>query len=305
MSYADYCSHRPDPPEPPEEPMLDQLPEIDDPLTGEVIDYYDDHEHISQSMLKVLAESPARFNALYVAQTMTQPETEAMRFGRKFHSALLEPDDFRKRYVVPPKLDRRTTDGKKRWAEWCAEHKSCEAIEADELLALTAMQQAVLNHKDARDLWASAGEVEKAVRWEDRIKRKAKLDKIIPSMGIVPDFKSIADPSPKGFASAAARWGWWLQASYYPDAAFELTGEVYRFLFVCVGKEPPHEVGIYELTQDDQEWADNRCEELVTEYIRRRDSDDWSAGFQTGVNTVPLPRWLRSDFYNVEDTAAA
>lgn len=267
-------------------------------------DYYQDYEHISQSMLKVLAESPARFHAQFIAQTMQQPETEAMRFGSKFHSAILEPDDFRKRYVVPPKCDRRTNDGKKRWAEFWAEHKGSESIEADELMTLTAMQAAILNHKDAAELWRATGEVEKAVRWEDRVKRKAKLDKIIPSMGVIPDFKSIADPSPRGFASACARYGWWLQSSYYPDAAWHLTGEVYRFLFVCVGKEPPHEVGIYELTADDQEWADARCEELIAEYIRRLEQDDWQAGFQSGVNNVPLPRWLRSDFYLVEDAAA-
>jgi exodeoxyribonuclease VIII len=263
--------------------------------------YYDDYEHISQSMLKVLAESPAKFHAQFIAQTMTQPETEAMRFGRKFHSAVLEPDDFCKRYVVPPKLDRRTTDGKKRWAEWCAEHKGCEAIEADELLTLTAMQQAILGHKDARNLWAAVGEVEKPIRWEDRVKRKAKLDKIIPSMGIIPDFKTIADPSPRGFASAAAKWGWYLQASWYKDAAWHETGDDYRFVFICVGKEPPHEVALYELTDDDAEWSDVRTEQLVTELIIRQEKNDWLADWQQGDPLqIALPAWIRSTYYETD-----
>jgi hypothetical protein len=264
-------------------------------------DYYDDHEHVSQSMLKVLDASPARYHALYVARTMEQSTTEAMRFGSMFHSAVLEPWEFKAKYAVPPKCDRRTTVGKQTFAAWCAENSDKTAVDADDFCTLIAMQAAILKHSDATLMLQADGPVEKPIRWHDRILRKAKPDKLIPSMGIIADVKTIADPSPRGFASAAAKFGWYLQASWYKHAAWHETSDDYRFLFICVGKERPHEVAIYELTDDDAEWSDVRTEQLVTELMLRQEKNDWLADWQQGDPTqVPLPAWIRSNFYETD-----
>jgi hypothetical protein len=263
--------------------------------------YYDDYEHVSQSMLKVLDASPARYHALYVARTMEQQTTEAMRFGSMFHCAMLEPWQFKASYAVPPKCDRRTTVGKQTYATWCAENGDKTPVDADDFCTLIAMQAAVLKHSDAALMLQADGPVEKPIRWHDRILRKAKPDKLIPGMGIIADVKTIADPSPRGFASAAAKFGWYLQASWYKDAAWHETSDDYRFLFICVGKERPHEVAIYELTDDDAEWSDVRTEQLVTELMIRQEKNDWLADWQQGDPVqVPLPTWIRSNFYETE-----
>ncbi len=264
------------------------------------VDYFRDYEHVSQSMLKVLLESPQAYYERFITQTYEPEPTEAMEFGRKFHMALLQPDEFRARYAVPPKCDRRTTEGKKRFAEWCDENKGKEAIDAEEMSTLVAMQASAFRNPDVRMLLTAEGPVEEPIRWEDRILRKAKPDKIATRLGAIPDLKSIADPTPRGFASAAARFGWWLQSPWYIDAAMEKYREEFRFLFILVGKSYPHEVGIYEMTSDDLEWADERTEKLVTELLARTNTNNWLADWQRGEpNKIPLPRWLRSDFYQV------
>jgi hypothetical protein len=47
--------------------------------------------------------------------------------------------------------------------------------------------------------------------------------------------------------------------------------------------------------------ASERTEELVDELIRRRETGDWTDSWAKGINKVPLPRWLRSTFYDVDE----
>lgn len=262
--------------------------------------YHNDHTHLSASMLKVLAQSPQTYYQRFVTGTLKQEDTEAMRFGRAFHAMVLEPETFKDRFVVAPQCDRRTKAGKETWSEFQVSLVGKEVIDADWIPQLEAMGKQILSHPEARDLLTAEGPVEQVIRWEDKVFRKARPDKIVPDMGVILDLKTIDDPSPMGFASAAARFGYYIQDYWYPEAAANFYGEEFRMLFICVGKREPYEVGIYELKSDDQDWAEQRCEGLVDELIARKASGNWLAGWQQDINVVPLPKWLRSDFWKVE-----
>jgi hypothetical protein len=305
VSYADYCRNRPDN----EDEMSIEVQNTATIAAEPAEDYHADTEHVSASMLKTLAESPQKFHAKYIAGTLPDDDSDALRFGRWFHLALLEPDEFKARCIVPPKCDRRTTVGKQAWAEFCAANPGKEYIDAATFATLIAMQAAVLRHDDAKRLMQMEGKIEHAIRWEDRCWRKARPDKIID--GHIIDVKTVANPSPQGFSAAAGRFGWALQAAWYLDGVQTIfDGADFRFLFIAVGKTPPHEVAVYQLDDEpphnrehlpsDLSWAEQRCEELVTELMARRVTGDWSAGWQKGICTAPLPAWVRSSFYSVE-----
>lgn len=266
-------------------------------------DYHADVEHVSASMLKVLIESPARYHAQFIARTLQPEQTLAMRFGEMFHCAILEPELFRSSYACPPKCDRRTTVGKQAFAAWCEVNRGTKPIDGDDLATLTAMQAACVAHPQLRTLLMAHGNVETPIRWEDGIYRKARPDKVLPQFGVVLDLKTVAHPSPHGFASAAAKFGWWIQADWYLDAAMQAHPEVesWRFLFAAIGKDPPHEVAIYELPNDDADWAEARVSQLVEELQGRIASGDWLSAWQKDITSCPLPRWLRSDFYQVPE----
>ena len=72
-------------------------------------DHYHLHPAVGHSGLVRIMRSPAHYRE-YVAHP---PEpTPAMQLGTAFHTALLEPDRFGQSFVVAPKFDRRTKDGK-------------------------------------------------------------------------------------------------------------------------------------------------------------------------------------------------
>ena len=71
-------------------------------------DYRND-EAFSRSQLFKLSKSPAHFK---YALENPEVETPALAFGTAFHAYVLEKDKFDSEYIVAPKLDRRTKEGK-------------------------------------------------------------------------------------------------------------------------------------------------------------------------------------------------
>ena len=65
--------------------------------------------YISHSALKAFAKSPNHY-LQYVAGEA--PRTDAMIAGSALHCFVLEPHEFDARYIVAPKVDRRTKEGK-------------------------------------------------------------------------------------------------------------------------------------------------------------------------------------------------
>jgi hypothetical protein len=278
--------------------------------------YHADADHTSASMLKKLAESPQEFQQLFITREMQQPDTEAMKFGRMFHCWMLERDTFASRFPSMPAFeldaDNKTKAGKP------SQSKSTEYYQAKsaEFMAacagktisthehhdlLTALETAIYRHDEARELIEADGPVEHVIRWHDKIARKARLDKIVSQMNCIPDIKTMnGKPTPQRVSRAMAEFNWSCQAAWYREAVAVATGEHLRVLFIVVNKEPPHEVAIHELTEDDMDWAEKRNEELVAELVARRRDNDWRAAWQRGICSTPLPQYVKSTFWEVE-----
>lgn len=108
---------------------------------------------------------------------------------------------------------------------------------------------------------------------------RAMLDNL-PERGPVYDFKTAENASPEGARRAAESYGWDVQAAHYLDTVEAATGERRRFRFVVQEKEPPYEVGVYELhdaESDDADWMlDARHKAAEARAI-------WSECLRTGV----------------------
>jgi hypothetical protein len=66
-------------------------------------EYHADLTHVSNSMLKVFAESPQKYYRMFVVQTMPKPEqTPSLLLGSVVHCLFLEPEKFGVEYAVAP-----------------------------------------------------------------------------------------------------------------------------------------------------------------------------------------------------------
>jgi len=279
--------------------------------------YHSDVSHLSASMLKTLDESPALFEASYITRTYKRPDTADQKLGRAVHGYVLQRDRFEEMFPIMPdyhlmgnvdskgkaSTSKSTTYYQDRKREFEAANRGRDIIDADDLRTVKSLANAIWDHADAREILESGNENEVIHRWHNRVPRRCMKDAPRPALGLCADIKTIQGrPTARNFATTAAKFRWFLQAPYYLDAMNDLYGPSdYRFLFIVVGKAEPHEVAIHELTPEDLEWAAGRVEELVSELIARRETGNWQGAYQRGINSTPLPAYVKSKYYDVED----
>ncbi|MFZ1546005.1 MAG: PD-(D/E)XK nuclease-like domain-containing protein, partial [Candidatus Nitrotoga sp.] len=127
------------------------------------IQVYHASEAISHSGIVQLLKSPEHY--LQYKTGSVEP-TAAMEFGSAFHGFILEPEVFAKDYVLAPKFDRRTKEGKEIAAKWDAENAGKISLSTEQMDTLAAMRVSVFNHAGAAKM-LDDGEAETSLFWTD------------------------------------------------------------------------------------------------------------------------------------------
>lgn len=255
---------------------------------------------VSKSLLDLVRRSP--LHARYALDHANDNEpTPAQALGTAFHTLLLEPDVFDAEYVLAPKFDRRTKQGKADAEAFALEHVGKQPLQADAWEQLHAMRDAVMAHPAARALLTgAAGLAEQSVYWNDPA--TGQLCRCRPDFwrqdGIIVDVKTADDASQDGFARAAYNWRYHVQHAFYVDGINTMRDQtsatdvqpVRAFVFLVVEKKPPYAVAVYSLEPDAVELgraayrADlDRMHDCIT-------SNKWP-GYGDVVQSLNLPRW--------------
>jgi hypothetical protein len=198
----------------------------------------------SNSRLTKLLRSPAHLKA-YLDEP--DDDTNALTMGRAAHSAILEPEDFAKRYGRSSGVDRRTKAGKQEWDDLLTEFGVGYVLKPDDYDAALKMRESVRAHASASKLLAGEGDVEFSVVWgfdlgnDERVRCKARLDKFSRAIagGVIVDVKTTRDASPREFERSIFTHGYHRQGALYLDAARSAGYDADHFVIVAVEKESP------------------------------------------------------------------
>lgn len=271
---------------------------------------------VNWSTLSEMRRSPLHYR--HRVETARE-DTDAMRFGRAAHCAVLEPDEFPLRYVVASReffadrsLNRATKEGKDRWAAWLVAHPEDADLDADgyksavfraanpgrDLLSsddyrrCLALRDAVRSHPEARK-YLDGIEAEVSVGWRDpttQIACKGRLDGVKPASHIV-DLKTSRDIETRAFSSGAHRLGYHCQLAHYQRGWAETHGgELLPVVLIAVEALPPHDVAVY-LPNEEMMLAG--CEELdrlLALLAQCRASGKWPGRYVEPVE-MQIPAW--------------
>ena len=91
---------------------------------------YRKKEGISSSDLKKMMKSMASFK--YYKEHPEDSDSEALQFGRAYHKLMLEPEDFDKEFIVFPKIDRRSKEGKEAYAGYLKKAEGKEILSSED-----------------------------------------------------------------------------------------------------------------------------------------------------------------------------
>jgi len=263
---------------------------------------YHSNPAIGHSSLLKLMRSPAHY--IDYATSPRKP-TPAKQLGSAFHAALLEPEVFKQSYVVAPKFDRRTKDGKSQAEAWETANAEKTALSAEQMESILKMTSAAQEHKGAKFLLAQ-GEAEMSGFWTDQetgIACKIRPDFLAKRGELITgliDIKTCVDSSREVFAKSIAKFGYDVQAAYYTDGLEKLTGRKVGFYFIAIENDAPHATAVYEASLEMIEIgrAKYRAALELLQWCRK---EGYYPSYQPAgeIERIDLPRWASS--FTLED----
>jgi len=203
---------------------------------------YRQNPAVNKSTLWVLwKKSPMHYK---YALENPQEDTPALRFGRAFHMAVLQPEEFERNYVIAPDLDRRTKSGREEWQAFIDNLGDREQISRDDYDTIMGMLDAIHARKKAAALLEGC-ETETPLFWADErtgIECKCRLD--AHKAGVVIDLKTCIDASTSAFKRNALALGYDVQAAHYIRGYKANYGITPEFYFIAVEKSKPYAINI-------------------------------------------------------------
>ena len=305
MPSEDQTTQATEPPQSEPQPAP-KMPDKDNPEPGLYDDVprdlYDKIEAVNPSWLVLMDRSPKHF---WDDQKCKDEPSISMRLGTCAHTAILEPDEFDKRYLIAPKVDRRTKVGMAAWAKHQEEAGAYREVVIDkEAEKVKAMSKAVWSHPQALALLAGEGRNEVTAIWLDKKSGelcKGRIDRLTyyESKGTrwpaVVDVKTTADPQPgqySFFARQAAGLHYPYKLTMYLDGLNAIAPMIQRQIFViAVENVPPYDVVVYNAKPEDLDtWRKKYQGWLENVHKFRSKSGAWP-GYSDEIQWLEIPPW--------------
>mgnify|MGYP006266645789 CR=1 FL=1 len=209
-------------------------------------DYLGNKERISASDIKNFLRSP-RYYQFKRFEEERKEEERYFAVGRAVHEAILEPQEFHNNYIVSPKFDRRTTQGKKDAEEFASNSMGKTIISEDEMVLVTKITEKAHQHQTLMELLKDSYR-ELSVYTQDEktgLLLKLRPDAISTNKSTITDLKTCNDSSARSFKRDVYNHGYSVSASFYMD----FIGRD-NYIFAALDKEAPHQVSLYYLNDE-------------------------------------------------------
>jgi exodeoxyribonuclease VIII len=227
--------------------MVNQVQYIKDTFS----EYLGKKDHISASDIKNFLKSPKYY---YWNKYLKTEKEDGRHFaiGSAIHELILEPQLFLSNYIVMPKVDRRTKDGKLQYEQFMIEAQGKTMLDSDEMVMITEMVKNATDNKTFMALLENSHRELSCYLVDDKtgLKLKVRPDILPQTKSTIIDIKSCIDSSPKKFKSDVYSYGYSLSAAYYCDL---LKRE--NYIFAAIEKSQPYQTSLYALSDEMMEYG--------------------------------------------------
>lgn len=281
-------------------------------IEGLDIDAYHMLASISKSGLDLLAQSPAIYHARVLNPDRPPRREKAGQLeGHLAHCAILEPEEFSNRYVVPPEnAPRKPTEAqwaaKKPspdsmaamawWTEYNAENTGKRVITADQYEV--ALRQAdSMRALPEIQKYLSRGKAEVSAFWRDPftgVECRCRPDFVHPTSAssvVLVDVKTFSSAAADEFRRQCARKKYHVQDTFYSEG-FSIAARVNveKFVFVAVETEYPYAAASYTLGAESREEGYLEWRRLLDVYEECLRTNKWP-GYADKTVEIDLPSY--------------
>lgn len=219
-------------------------------------DQYHALPYVSSSVLKKFRVNPA-------SALLSVEQTPAMVLGSASHVYSLEGDEaFLSGFAVAPSgIDKRTKDGKDKWAKFESSNTGKSLLTPDQFTDVVGIDKSLRSHPLASIL-LKRGTPELTLIWDDPetgLRMKARID-LDPQRGALIDYKTCADVAKFDRQIVALNYS--IQAAHYSNGAMECGIDHDTFIFVAAQTSEPYPVRCGFLSPDYMTWAKDETRRL-------------------------------------------
>lgn len=255
---------------------------------------------VSSSKLKAILRSPAHYHAAYLAGAPRKEPTASMVLGSLTHTLFLEPEQYGSEYIIAPKWDARTNEGKAIRAAFVDAAEGKTVIDNDQLTTAQAMANALCSHQIHEAM--TGGHAEASIFWTDDqtgLACRIRPDyHIAPSdvwpTGLIIDVKSTDDARAEAFSRTCVNFGYDLSAAMYCDGFQQHYGttelEPPLLLLLVVERDAPHAVACYECSPEMLDKGIEKYRRAMQLLADSTASGNWP-GYDDGIQLLNLPKW--------------
>ncbi len=236
--------------------------------------YHNEIDALNSSKLKNFANCPDYYQ--YKLANPDDPDKDSFRIGSAVDCMVLEPDKFASEFAIMEDVNLRTKEGKTYKEQfvynaglngqtWLAQKEYDYCLNMAE-----AAKSSVLFAK-----YLSGGKPQLTYIWEQNgIYCKARPDYYIEERNLIVDLKTTKKDL-DSFGYAVADFDYLLQAAYYSEGLYRLTGKMPNFAFFAVCKEEPHYCGVYIVPNELMQLALTRVRAILVRYKKCKAESIW------------------------------
>ncbi len=192
---------------------------------------------VSKSQLDMVAKNPALLKWVQAAPE-DEEKKSALDMGTALHCLLLEPGEFDKRFIVSPKFDRRTKQGKADEEAFLRDvaDMGITVLDAEQWRKLELMRDSAMAHPAARWMLEAPGYCEASMYWNDEETGelcRIRPDKWLNEHNVIVDVKKVADMD--RFARHIEEFRYHVQDAMYREGAMRVTVSQDDVFHITVG----------------------------------------------------------------------
>jgi hypothetical protein len=217
-------------------------------------EYLGKKDHISSSDIKDFLKSP-KYYYFNKYQKVEKSDERHFAIGSALHEIIMEAHLFKSNYIVMPKVDRRTKEGKLAYESFLAEANGKTILMEDEMSMIVEMAENATNNKIFMSFLQDSHRELSAYTIDEKsgLKLKMRPDILPTNKSTIVDIKSCLDSSPKKFKGDVYSYGYSLSAAFYCD---NLKRE--NYVFAAMEKAQPYQTSLYSLNDEMMEYGRNQ-----------------------------------------------
>lgn len=255
-------------------------------------EYLGKDDHISSGDIKMFLKSPRMY---YYNKYTKEKDDDGRHFaiGSAVHELILEPELFKENYIISPKFDRRTKDGKAAFEKFTEQANGKVVLVEDEYNMIIEMTISMRQNPTFMELLDDSHyEVSCYTKDEPTgLNVRMRPDILPKKKSTIVDIKTCLDSSPKKFRNDVYQHGYSISAAFYSDF---LQRE--NYVFAAIEKQAPFQSSLYCLNDEMVEYG-------RTQYRMGLDLIKWSIENQYWCDYVEFEILKESYLLQNLDTA--